>query len=291
MALIAKPLRQRLEAWCAAAALALFGALPADWASAVGGGLARWIGPRLKVSAMARRNLARAFPAMDRGEIETVVREVWDNLGRVVAEFPHLEWLRAHRVEVVGGEHVRALRDDGQPGLFVAAHLGNWELAGASVVAEGLPIVLVYRSANNPWVEKLYRRYRAAAAAGQIAKGPEGAREILQVLRGGGHVGLLVDQKMNDGIAVPFLGRDAMTAPAVGRFAARFNCPVVVARMERLKGAHFRLTFQPAPIPPVTGNAHRDTLALMTALNDLIGGWVRDRPGQWLWLHKRWPQN
>lgn len=292
MAVNALMIRHRLEAAIAYVVLGLLAALPVDWASALGGGLARLIGPRLKVSGVARRNLARTFPEKSAAEIETIVTEVWDNLGRVAAEFPHIDWLMRNRVELIGRENLVLLRDDGQPGLFVAAHMGNWELAATTAVMQGIPITLVYRAANNPWVEKLYRRYRrAAASGGQIAKGPEGAREIMQVLKAGGHVGMLVDQKMNDGIAVPFLGREAMTAPAVGRFAVRFNCPVVPARVERLKGAHFRVTICPPLQHTLCGDAHQDTLNLMTVINDQIGQWIRERPGQWLWLHKRWPEN
>ena len=285
-------LRRRLEAAAATLVVGLFARLPVDWASAVGGWLAGAVGPRLKVSNVARRNLARAFPEKSPAEIEAIVAEVWDNLGRVAAEFPHMDWLMHNRVEVVGGEHLARLRDDGQPGLFVSAHLGNWEISGASVVLAGIPITLVYRAANNPWIEKLYRRYRAAIAqGGQVAKGPEGAREIMRILKAGGNLGILVDQKMNDGIAVPFLGRDAMTAPAVGRFAVRFKCPVVLARVERLGGAHFRITLLPPMDYTLTGDTHADTMTIMTAINDQFGQWVRERPGQWLWLHKRWPEN
>lgn len=285
-----KHLRQRLEAAAAWAVWGLFKLLPVDAASGLAGGLARLVGPRLKVSGVARRNLARAFPAMTAAEIETVVAEVWGNLGRVAAEFPHLDWLTRNRVEVVGMDRLHGCRDDGRPGVFVSAHFGNWELGGAMGGREGLPITVVYRAANNPWIEDLYRKGRAASAkGGQIAKGPEGARDIMRVLKGGGHIAMLVDQKMNDGIAVPFFGRDAMTAPAVARFAIKFGCPIVPVKVERLKGAHFRMTFYPPLDLPHSGDIHADMLAAMTDINALLEGWIRARPGQWLWLHRRWP--
>lgn len=292
MALSGRDLRYRLEAVAAYAVIGLFALLPADWASGLGGWLGRAFGPWLKVSNVARRNLRRTFPDKSKAEIEAILVEVWDNLGRTAAEFPHIDWLMKNRVELVGRENLHLLRDDGQPGLFVAGHLGNWEMAGTTAALEGIPITLVYREANNPFVEKIYRRYRAhAAPGGQIAKGPEGAREIMTLLKNGGHLGMLVDQKMNDGIKVPFLGRDAMTAPAVGRFAARFKCPVVPARVERLGGAHFRVTIMKPMDVQLSGDSHADTMVLMTAINDLLGQWVRERPGQWLWLHKRWMEN
>ncbi|HLO74935.1 MAG TPA: lauroyl acyltransferase [Magnetospirillum sp.] len=290
MKLISKPARQRLEAIAAHALLGLFRLLPVDAASGLAGGIARLIGPRLKVSNVARRNLARAFPDKSAAEIETIVAEVWDNLGRVVGEFPHIKTLLAERVEVVGIENVRLMRDDGKCGLFVSAHFGNWEIAGAVAAREGFDLTLVYRAANNPWIEELYRRHRADAGAHQIPKGAEGAKQIMAVMKAGGHVAMLVDQKMNDGIAVPFFGRDAMTAPAVAKFAHKFDCPVVMLKTERLGGARFRITFYPPTHLPTTGVARADTLAAMTAINRTIEDWIRDRPGQWLWLHKRWPE-
>lgn len=289
MKLVPKTARQRLEAAAAASLLALFRALPVDAASGLGGFLARAVGPRLGVSRVARRNLSKAFPDKSPAEIEAIVGDVWENLGRVVGEFPHIHTIMRDRVEVIGIETVRELRDDGQCGLFISAHFGNWELAGALAAREGFDLTLVYRAANNPWVEELYRRNRADAGAGQIQKGSEGAREIMQVLKAGGHVAMLVDQKMNDGIAVPFFGRDAMTAPAVARFAHKFNCPVALTKVERTQGAHFRMTIYPPMNLTATGDTHADNLATMTAINREIEAWIRERPGQWLWLHKRWP--
>lgn len=285
-----KRFRQRLEALAVRAVFALFRRLSPDAASGLGGWLARSVGPRLKVSNVARRNLRRCFPEWGDDRVEAIVREVWDNLGRVAGEFPHLAWLVENRVEVVGLEHLEALRDDGQPGLFISGHIGNWELNGALAGREGLPLTLVYRAANNPWVEEIYQEGRTASAkGGQIAKGSEGARAIMAVLKAGGHVGMLVDQKMNDGIAVPFFGRDAMTAPAVARFALKYRCPVVPAHVERLGGAHFRMVIEPPLAQPDNADSHAGNLALMEAANRRLEDWIRRNPGQWLWLHKRWP--
>lgn len=290
MKLLSKPARQRLEAVAARIALSLFRALPVDAASGLGGWLARTIGPRLGVSAVARRNLGLAFPDKSAAEIDAIVVQVWDNMGRVVGEIPHIATLIAERVEVVGLDNVHRMRDDGKPGLFIGAHFGNWELAGALAGRENLDLTVVYRAANNPLVEDIYRQCRANAGSRQIRKGAEGAREILAVLRQGGHVGMLIDQKMNDGIAVPFFGRDAMTAPAAARFALKFRCPVSMLKVERLGGARFRMTFLPPLELPDSGDTHADTLTLTTRMTEQLEDWVRANPGQWLWLHRRWPE-
>jgi Kdo2-lipid IVA lauroyltransferase/acyltransferase len=95
---------------------------------------------------------------------------------------------------------------------------------------------------------------------------------------------------MNDGIPVPFFGRDAMTAPALARLARRFDCTVVPARVERIRGAHFRLVCEEPIAVPRTDDPHADTLALMTTVNATIERWVRADPAQWFWLHRRWPE-
>jgi len=283
-------LRHRLEAGLAFAVWGLFAALPLDAASALGGAIARTLGPRLRASRVARRNLAHAFPEADAAWIEATVRAMWDNIGRVAGEFPHLAEIARDRVEVVGGEILDLMRDDGQPGIFISGHLANWEVAGAVTAARNLRLHLVYRTANNPWVERLYRKGRGVAAASMIPKGAEGARLALAALKSGHHLGMLVDQKMNDGVPVPFFGRDAMTAPAVAQFATRFGCPLVAARVERLGGARFRLSILPPLDFPHTGDVHDDNRLLLGRVNALFEQWIREHPAQWLWVHRRWPE-
>lgn len=278
-----------IEAGLLIAVFAFFKVLPIDWASGLAGWIAARIGPMLGVSNVARRNLATAFPEFDRAEIERLVRDMWNNLGRVAGEYPHLAAIARSRVELVGLEHAVAARDDGKPGIFFAGHLANWELLPMVAAALGLPLTLVYRAANNPLVDRVIANLRRAGNAVFLPKGAAGARGTLAAMRRGAHLAMLVDQKMNDGIAVEFFGQPAMTAPALAQLANRFDCPVLPARMERLHGAYFRLTVLP-PLP-LARNAERaaDHGVVMTEVNRLLEDWIRARPSQWLWLHKRWP--
>jgi KDO2-lipid IV(A) lauroyltransferase len=111
------------------------------------------------------------------------------------------------------------------------------------------------------------------------------------VFRSGGVLALLVDQKLNEGMAVPFFGRDAMTAPAVAHFALKFGMPIYPSRVERLKGARFRVTVYPPMQMTPTGDLEQDTRRVLTDMNRQLEGWIRERPEQWLWIHKRWPES
>ena len=282
-----------IEAAAALLTYSLFRILPIDLASGLGGWLGRTIGPRIPISERAVRNLTAAFPEKTPAEIAVIVRGMWDNLCRVVAEYPHLKRLNVYdpqgRVEVSGGENVDLLREDGHAGIFFSGHIANWEIVSLGATQRGVPLDRIYREANNRLVEWLYKRGRVAVEGALIPKGPSGARVLLKSLKDGKHLGMLVDQKMNDGIPVPFFGRDVMTAPALAELALRYDCPVVPARVERLKGARFRLMILP-PLDLVrSGDRKADVAANMAKVNALLEQWIRDTPEQWLWLHNRWP--
>ena len=286
--------RHPAEALAAVIFFWLFRLLPIDWASGLAGGLARTIGPILGVSNRARRNIERALPELATRERETVVRDMWDNLGRVVGEYPHMRGLHArgagNRLEIIGVDFIDQLRDDDKPGIFMMAHLGNWEFSGLASSQRGLAVDRVYRQANNRLTEWLLNQGRASIEGALIPKGAAGAKQILASLKAGNHLALLVDQKMNDGIPVPFFGADAMTAPALAQLALRLECPVVPVRVKRLEGANFQVIVSPPIEFRMSGDRQADVLAYMTEINAIIESWIRDTPGQWLWLHNRWPR-
>jgi Kdo2-lipid IVA lauroyltransferase/acyltransferase len=286
--------RNRIEAAGARLVFSFFRVLPLDAASALGGFAARSIGPHLGISKRARINLRQALPELDEAAIEGVVAGMWDNLGRVVAEYPHLRAIRIFeaggRVEVEGvAEHVAPLIAAGRRLIFVSAHFGNWEIASQAATRYGLKVAQIYRAANNPRIDALIHGFRAAAGSELIPKGPIAARKSIEALREGRHLAVLVDQKMNDGIPVPFFGRDAMTPPAVAQLALRFDCAIIPARVERLRGANFRLTIFPPIEIPRSGDRHADILEAMARINSTLESWITARPDLWFWLHRRWP--
>ncbi len=264
--------------------------LPLDLASNTGGFIMRNIGPFLPSTKTARKNLLKAFPEKTKEEYEKIIKGMWDNLGRVAAEYPHLNHIWRN-VELVGKEYFNEARESKEPSIFYAAHIANWEVTPLAAYKTGVDIVPVYRKPNNQGVEKLLKRARGFCSADLIPKGSKGAKKMLSVLRSGGTLGLLMDQKLNEGIPVPFFGHDAMTATAVAVFTLKTKCKLYPARTERIKGSKLKVTvYPPLEITP-SGDNEKDILNILKRINKDIEDWIRERPEQWLWIHNRWPKD
>jgi KDO2-lipid IV(A) lauroyltransferase len=245
----------------------------------------------LPVSRIARANLALALPECCAAERARILRGMWDNLGRTVGELPHLpalDW------EIVGAEHLAPIAARGGPAIMVSGHIGNWEVLPPALERLGIRMGSVYRAADNPAVDALVNGLRARAVAGAplplFPKGSLGARAALKFLSQGGVLGLLADQKLNDGIAVPLLGVPAMTAPAPAQLALRFRCPVIPGRVQRLGACRFRLVVDPPLALPQDTDRQVAIRTLTGMINDRLSAWIRERPEEWLWLHRRWPK-
>jgi KDO2-lipid IV(A) lauroyltransferase len=280
-----------LEMLAARAFWGLCALLPVARASALGAALLRRVGPRLPKQRHVETNLARVLPEATAAERARVARAVWGNLGAVMAEYPHLRRIVDERVEVRFDPGVRELlRRDG-PRVFCAAHLANWELAAAQIVALGVPLTVVYARANDARIDALLDRYRRQLGCTLVEK-RDSARELMATLKRGGSVGLVADTRVDDGESVPFFGAAAPTATAPARMALRFDAPLIPVHVERRDDARFRIHFV-APIePPADAADEREAARRMTAsFMALVEEWVRADPGRWMCTKRRWPKD
>jgi len=274
--------------------MSFFRALGLKNASDLGGWLARTVGPKIPVSRRARRNMAHALPELSEAERERHIVAMWDNLGRTFAEYAHLDKFWAlkpgARIEIGGMEHAEAVIAKGKGGLFVSGHCGNWELMARCIGDKGLKGTLVYRPANNPYVDAWISKRRRIGLPTIAAKGADGARAIVRTLKDNAFLAMLVDQKMNEGLSVPLFGRPAMTATGAPQLALRHGAPLVGAWCERLSNQRFRVTAYPEIPFPNTGNRDQDLYELALRLNRFLEARIRENPANWLWLHSRWPK-
>ena len=289
---------KRLRYWAEAAPfhlfMGLFRLLGIDAASALGGFIGRHVFYRIgPVTNRARDNLRAAYPQMTPQDIERIVREMCDNLGRTVAEYPHLDKLKLTgerpRLEIVGKENADAAIARGKGVMFISGHFANWEAMPVMATQLGYEGGLVYRPPNNPYVDRYISRMRASAGPQiQISKGAQGTRRIFTLLRRGLCILMLVDQKTEQGVAAPFFGRDAMTTPAPAALALKLGAALLPASNERLGGARFRMSVHPPIEFAPSGDHEADIAALTARINEAMEACVRARPSQWLWIHRRW---
>ncbi len=263
--------------------------MPVERASNFGGFIGRTVGPRLGASRKAMNNLRQAIPGLDEALYRNIIKGMWDNLGRIVTEYPHLSEIARERTEVVNIESLLRYQDNRQPVVSYFGHLGNWELIGPALSACNVRAAGIYRAPNNPWVARLIKSIRTADSNIDILpKSRKGMRELVRYLQNGVSVGIYVDQKYNEGIPVPFFGRLAMTSSAFVELAKRFNAPLLPIFVERLPGTRFR--FQVLPPVPLHNEDGTEVSAEegVRRAHAIMEDWIRERPEQWLWLHKRW---
>jgi KDO2-lipid IV(A) lauroyltransferase len=285
-----RKLRYGAEAALFLGFMGLFRIMGLDLASAAGGFIGRRIFARTGVTQRAKDNLKAAFPEKSEAEIAAILAAMWDNLGRTVAEYAHLDKLTlGDRIEVRNGGISDAAVGNGRGTIMLSGHFGNWEALPIAARQHGYDGAVVYRPPNNPYVAGYISRARAKLGyREQIAK-HQGVRRIFTLLRAGKMVSMLVDQKTNEGIAVPFFGRDAMTTPVPAALALKLDTNVILVSNRRLKGAHFEVTVHPPLAFTPSGDYDRDVHDLTAAITRGIEDIVRADPGQWLWIHRRWP--
>ncbi len=280
-----KKIRYLLEYLLVKFWLLLMRMLSLECASDFASYLFRSIGLHLKVSNTARKNIKMIFPEFDANKIEAIVEGVWDNFGRMAAETPiFLDMSQAEldkHAKVKGLEYINALK--GKPALFFTAHLANWEVSGKALMSYGVKLHAVYRAANNKLVDKIINDLRAKIDMPLIPKGKIGAKKIINALHNNAHIVMLLDQKMNDGVKIPFMGKDAMTAPAIATLALKYGCPIVPIHIVRRNKYYFDITIE-EPLDYTNLNVEQ----IITCINERMGDWIRANPDQWFWLHRRW---
>jgi Kdo2-lipid IVA lauroyltransferase/acyltransferase len=270
-------------------------ALPVDRASAFGDRLGRWLGPRLgRRHRQVLDNLAVAFPDRDEAWIQSTAVGVWGEIGRVLAEYPHLPAICARgpdaRVELVAHLDLGPLRDSTAPMIFVAPHQANWNLPIMTGSLGGFPFSVVFRGQRNSRLEAIIARWRNTLCSSFIdtAGGP---RRIIEELGAGRSVGLQMDQRFEAGELVPFFGIEAPTVTIPARLALKLGTGLVPTRTERLEGARFRITlYEPIRADPAIADRRLAARRMTEQVNAHFERWIRERPEQWICAKRRWPK-
>jgi KDO2-lipid IV(A) lauroyltransferase len=256
----------------------------------------RTVGPWLPEHRLGRANLAAAFPDKSADEIERILLGVWDNLGRVVAEFAHLDRLMVGdplalpyiKYDAVAIERFNRIRDDGKPALVFAAHLANWELPAIIAAAFGLDALVLYRRPNVGAVADALIALRQNSMGTLVATDATAPIRLARALEANRHVAMLVDQHYVKGVDVTFFGRRCKANPLIATLARHVECPIYGTRIIRLPNGAFRGEVTEAIELARDADGGVDIAGTMQKITTVIEGWVREHPEQWLWLHRRW---
>ncbi len=256
----------------------------------------RWLGPLHAKADKVTENLRIAFPERGAGEIRALAREVWAESGALISEYTNLPQLVAEAVErtefAVHGD-ITTLRDPERPAIFVTAHYGAWELSLLLPGHYGVPLTAMYNFDflhSNPQVARRVEASRAALPCELIPR-QSGVRPLVRALGSGRSVGLVVDYRFDQCELIPFFHREAYTTTLPARLALRYGCDLVPVRVDRAEPGRYRITAYPPVRPDRPGDPPREQALQMTAkINRHFEAWIRERPGQWFCLKRRWPK-
>jgi KDO2-lipid IV(A) lauroyltransferase len=228
--------------------------LPVAIASAVLGYFLGFVGPLTPWQSRARRNLSLALPHLDHQAQTAILKNMWNNLGRVLGEYPHI---------------------------------GNWEVGPLAALSVGKKVAAIYRPLNNPLLAGLLELRQQHYGGDIYRKGREAALGMVTAIRKKQVMCLLVDQQLREGMAVPFFGHPANTSISHIKIAIKKNVPIMFMRTERLDGCRFRVTIS-APLRLPKDSSDDAVLGVATAINQELATWIAAQPDQWFWPHRRW---
>jgi KDO2-lipid IV(A) lauroyltransferase len=269
-------------------------ALPLTWASNTAAAILRTLGPLTSQHRTMIRNLRMCFPDWSDSQLQKVAKGAWETLGRTAGEMPHLSrmipYTPGSRVEVVGAEHLDAIRESGTAAVLFGGHFANWEVMASAICNRPLDAQITYRSANNPYIDRRIAKARHAYGINVLTPKGAGTRELMRALGRGQPVALMNDQKFNQGIAVPFFGYDAMTAPGPTRLAMKFKAPLVPFSCRCIAPGRYRVTVHEPFMPDADPDEDKAIYKTVLRINQWVEGIIRETPEQWFWMHNRWPK-
>jgi KDO2-lipid IV(A) lauroyltransferase len=286
---VVKNLRHRLEYIAFLIIAAMARALPVDLASRWSGRCWRALAPRFHRHKRALDNLRLAFPEKSEGELEEIALGMWDNLGRVFAEFFHLDEIASgDRIEIEPPGISERLRERRGASVVCSLHMGNWELASQAPMRFGWRLAGVYQKIHNPFIDEWVRARRARHYPGGLTeKSSATARALLRHAREGGCAAVLADLRDSHGVPAPFFGRPALSTQFPALIARLNGVPITVLRVKRLMGARFSIRVVELEAEQ-TDDRDADVVAGAVRLQAMLEEMIREAPEQWMWANRRW---
>ena len=263
-------------------------------ASNLGSILGRYIGPLFRSKVIIKQNIKIALGEMNEKEETEIINGMWSNIGRTFAEYIFLKDFKFNKtnfdhIKIKGINHLDEIKKNNESAIFYSAHFANFELMAMELDKFGVKCASIYRPLNNfflnPLMEYLRMKY---ISPNQIPKGRIGMREIINKVKNGYSIALMVDQRVSEGSRTLFFNKPAYTTTIPAQLTLKYNCKLVPIFLERKKDINFEMTIHEPYKIEKTGNNEEDTKKITLKINQVIEKMIIKNPKQWIWSHNRW---
>ena len=267
----------------------IFKILGLRYASYFSGKIISFVGPFFRSKVLIKSNILKAHPNLSRDQVESISKKMWNNYGRILAEYIFIKDFRnsklRNNLEVKGQEILDMIKKNNEPVIFVSGHFNNFELMAMQIEKSGINLAAIYRPLNNKFLnfimEKIRKQY---ICKNQIKKGISGTKELLSFFKKKTSIALMIDQRVSQGIKSNFFKHEALTTTIPAQFVKKFKCKIVPIYIERIKSAKFKLTIY----KPLVYSDHESIKSITLDLNRILEKLILKNPDQWIWSHNRW---
>ena len=258
-------------------------------ASDLGNSIGKIIGPKFRSKKVIIDNIKNFKSEIKEDEINHIVKEMWGNYGRILAEYVYISEFRKRKLDnylkIEGLNNLKKIKSSGRPTVFISGHFNNFELMAMVIEREGIDLSAVYRPLNNKFLnvlmEYLRRNY---ICKNQIKKGLKGVREALKYFKSGKSLAIMIDQRVSEGINCKLFGKNALTTTIPAQFVKKFDCVIQPVYIQRNNGIHFEVLFD----EQLSFDKNESIENITGKLNNWLEQKITKNPAQWIWSHNRW---
>ena len=257
--------------------------------SNLGEKIGKFFGPFTRSKKKIINNLKDSNIGVDDLERETIIKKMWGNYGRILAEYPFLKKFKNNSleqyIEIEGKEYLEEIKKDNRRVVFVSGHFNNFELMAMQLENSGLNIAAIYRPLNNVFLNRIMEKIRLNdICKKQIKKGKSGTRELLQLFKDGYSIALMIDQRVSEGIKSKLFKRSALTTTIPAQLVKKYGVDVVPIYIERKKKVYFKMYVN----KPINFKKNVALEEVTETLNQELEKMILKKPDQWIWSHDRW---
>ena len=247
-------------------------------------------GPLFRSNKISYSNLSRAIPKLSESEKIQIIKKMWNNYGKILAEYVFIKNFRnserfSEKIFVKNQEELEIIKKNADPVIFISGHFNNFELMAMHLEKSGIDLAAIYRPLNNIFLNPIMEHIRKKhICKKQIKKGISGTKELLKLFRDGTSVALMIDQRVSEGIHSNFFNNNALTTTIPAQFVKKFNAKIVPIYIERDLENKFIIEIRKS-----IQFSKNDSLESITLkLNKVLEEMILKNPDQWIWTHNRW---